>query len=247
MYVLPFGDGTRQTVPMCGRFAMDDQVNELLESFVEEHGARALRDWRASFNIAPTQQVPVLREHSGQREVLPVRWGMVSPGSPTFGGGKPVFNARIETVSTNGLFKRPFAESRCIVFASGYYEWQLRDDGKQPFYIHQPGEQIAMAGVTRAWRDPERSDDDPDRWRHSMSIITRDAHVAPGDIHDRMPACLTPDGYAEWLGGDLPVDELLRTLDDESLRVAHELEYYEVSREVNSTKNDGPQLVTPLA
>jgi putative SOS response-associated peptidase YedK len=172
MYVLPFGDGTRQTVPMCGRFAMDDQVNELLESFVEEHGAKALRDWRASFNIAPTQQVPVLREHSGQREVLSVRWGMVSPGSPTFGGGKPVFNARIETVSTNGLFKRPFAESRCIVFASGYYEWQLRDDGKQPFYIHQPGEQIAMAGVTRAWRDPERSDDDPDRWRHSMTIIT---------------------------------------------------------------------------
>jgi putative SOS response-associated peptidase YedK len=225
---------------------MDGQVNELLESFVEQHDAQALRDWKPRFNIAPTQQVPVVREHSGTREILSVRWGMVAPGSPTFGGGKPVFNARIETVSTLGLFKKPFAQSRCIVFASGYYEWQLREDGKQPFYVHQPAQTIAMAGVTRAWRDPTKSDTDPSRWRHSMAIITRDAHVAPGEIHDRMPACLTSDAYNEWLGGDLDADDLLRTLDAASLEVANSLEYYEVSREVNSTKNDGPQLIQPV-
>jgi putative SOS response-associated peptidase YedK len=225
---------------------MDGKVNELLESFVEQHDVNALRDWKSRFNIAPTQQVPVVREHAGDREIVNVRWGMVAPGSPTFGGGKPVFNARIETVSTLGLFKKPFAQSRCIVFASGYYEWQLRDDGKQPFYIHQPGHTIAMAGVTRAWRDPTKSDTDPSRWRHSMAIITRDAHVAPGEIHDRMPACLTPDGYNEWLGGDLDVDDLLRTLDTESLEVASDLEYFAVSRDVNSTKNDGPHLIQPV-
>jgi putative SOS response-associated peptidase YedK len=80
-----------------------------------------------------------------------------------------------------------------------------------------------------------------------MAIITRDAHVAPGEVHDRMPAFLTPNGYDAWLGADLDSDALLHLLDAESVEVAHELEHYEVSKQVNSVRNNGPELIEPLA
>ncbi|MDO4144213.1 SOS response-associated peptidase family protein [Clavibacter michiganensis] len=121
-----------------------------------------------------------------------------------------------------------------------------RAPGKPPHGIHQPDAAIAMAGIVSAWPDPTKEEDDPDKWRLSMAIITRDSHVAPGDVHGRMPACLTPDAYDYWLGDHLPTDDLLRLLDRESLQVAHDLEHYEVSRDVNSVKNNRADLITPL-
>jgi putative SOS response-associated peptidase YedK len=79
-----------------------------------------------------------------------------------------------------------------------------------------------------------------------MAIITRDAHVAPGEVHDRMPACLTPDTYDDWLGDHLSTEEVLKLLDFTSLEVANQLSYYPVSKAVNSVKNDGPQLIEEL-
>jgi len=235
---------------MCGRFAMDDSSNELLEQIVAEHGIGALKDWQKHwpprYNTAPTQDVPVARGHGGRREIASVRWGIVAPGSPAFGGGRPIINARIETVATNGLFTGPFASHRCIVAAAGYYEWQVGEHGKQPVFIHFPGRPIAMAGIIRPWPDPAKGENDAGKWRLSMAIITRDAHVAPGEVHDRMPACLTPDAVHEWLGDHLDSTGLLRLLDDSSIRVAHELEHYPVDRAVNSTKNEGAQLIAPL-
>ena len=80
----------------------------------------------------------------------------------------------------------------------------------------------------------------------STTIITRDAHVAPGEVHDRMPACLTPDSYDDWLGDGLDADELLAVLDRDSFEVAHDLVQYEVSRDANSVRNNGPHLIDPL-
>lgn len=230
---------------MCGRFAMDKETDDLIREFMAETGGEA-SEWTPSWNVAPTDQVPVVREHHGKRRIESVRWGIVSPSSPTFGGGKPVINARIETVATNGLFKGAFASSRCIVSAAGYYEWQLTETGKQPYFIHQPGADIAMAGIVRAWADRSKAPDDPNRWRLSMAIITRDAHVAPGEVHDRMPACLTPDAFDTWLGPDLTPDGALELLDSTSFEVAHEFGYYPVSKAVNSVKNNGPQLLEPI-
>lgn len=221
---------------------MDKETDDLIREFMAETGGEA-SEWTPSWNVAPTDQVPVVREHHGRRRIESVRWGIVSPTSPTFGGGKPVINARIETVATNGLFKSAFASSRCIVSAAGYYEWQLTESGKQPYFIHQPGADIAMAGIVRAWADRSKAQDDPGRWRLSMAIITRDAHVAPGEVHDRMPACLTPDAFDTWLGSDLTPDGALELLDSTSFEVAHEFGYYPVSKAVNSVKNNGPQLL----
>jgi putative SOS response-associated peptidase YedK len=184
-----------------------------------------------------------VREHRGRREVDLVRWGMVPPTSPTFGGGKPIINARIETVATNGMFKGAFASRRCIVPARGYFEWQLQNGGKQPYFIHESGADLAMAGVVGAWPDRTKAPDDPDRWRFSVAIITRDAHVAPGEVHDRMPACLTADTYDDWLSDGLDTGDLLQLLDRSSFEVAHQLGYHAVSKAVNSVKNNGPELI----
>lgn len=229
---------------MCGRFAMSKDTDELIQEFVAQGGD--FRDWRPGWNVAPTDQVPVIRQRGNERELTTVRWGIVPPSSPTFGGGKPIINARIETVATNGLFKEPFTSHRCIVPALGYYEWQLREGGKQPFFIRNPDEDLTMAGIIRPWRDRSKPDDDPDRWRLSMAIITRDAHVAPGEVHDRMPACLTRDSYDDWLGDHVDNEDRLRMLDQTSLEVANHLIYYPVSKAVNSVRNDGPELVEPI-
>lgn len=235
---------------MCGRFAMDDSTNRLLEEIVEQHGIRALGDWAKHwpprYNTAPTQEVPVARERNGQREIASVRWGMVPPRAREPGRGKPIINARLETVATNGMFRTPFASHRCIVAAAGYYEWQLRDDGKQPYFVHQPGRPLAMAGIIRPWPDPGRAEEDPGRWRLSMAIITRDAHAAPGEVHDRMPACLAPDTFDDWLGDHLGPAELVRLLEGSSTRVAHDLVHHEVSRLVNNARSEGAELVAPL-
>ncbi|AWB86630.1 SOS response-associated peptidase [Mycetocola zhujimingii] len=230
---------------MCGRFAMNKDTDDLIREFMTTTG-RPAPEWRPSWNVAPTDSVPVVRERSGERELDLVRWGIVSPSSPTFGGGKPIINARIETVATNGLFKSAFASHRCIVPASGYYEWQLQNGGKQPYFISGEKSDLAMAGIIRAWPDRSKDQGDPDYWRLSMAIITRDAHVAPGEVHDRMPACLTPDRFDAWLGSELAPGELLTLLDESSFDVAHELGYHPVSKAVNSVRNDGPELVEPI-
>lgn len=241
---------------MCGRFAMDDSSNEMLEALVAEHGMSALRDWQKlwppNYNIAPTDEVPIVRSRHGKREVVGARWAMVPPGSKTFGGGKPVFNARIETVDTLGMFKKPFLESRAIVPALGYYEWRVAaDGGKDPFFIRERAGAMAFAAIARAWRDREKADDDPEAWRISMAIITMDAHAVPGEVHDRQPAFLTPDQWDDWLGDHLGPADLKRLLMEGSEAVREEIEFYPVSRAVNRVKVDGrpnigPELIEPV-
>lgn len=226
---------------MCGRYVIARATSDLLPSLLD--GLGPLPD---DFNVAPTTLVPVVRERHGRRELPLVRWGLVPSWYPDLKRRPQPINARIETVATSGMFRRPFAQARCIVPAAGYYEWVVTETGKQPHFIHQPDAGLAMAAVASAWPDPTKADDDPDRWVATMSIITRDAHVAPGEVHDRMPACLTPDSYDDWLGDHLGSDELLELLDRDSHEIAHDLVHYEVSRDANSVRNNGPHLIDPL-
>jgi putative SOS response-associated peptidase YedK len=232
---------------MCGRFAMDKTTNELIEEFVITTG-RNPNEWAPSFNVAPTMNVPVVRMQGDQRELQLVRWGIVPPSSPTFGGGRPVINARIETVATNGLFKGAFASHRCIVPATGYYEWAIQETGKQPFFIHSGDHDLALAGIIRAWADKSKDKDDPDYWRPSMAIITRDASTVHGfgEVHDRQPAMLTPDSYDDWLGEGLDSEELLKMLEHTTRLVADDIDFYPVSKAVGSPKNDSPALLEPI-
>jgi putative SOS response-associated peptidase YedK len=101
---------------MCGRFAMDEKPNATIESLVGKTGMSVLKDWTPQYNINPTNQVPVVREHACQREATMVRWDMIPPGRrSSLHKGRPNTNARIETVNKLGLFKGPFKEHRCLV------------------------------------------------------------------------------------------------------------------------------------
>lgn len=238
---------------MCGRFAMDEKTNDLIEQFVLD--GNDFRDWAPSYSIAPTDVVPIIRERasssSGEvtRSVEPAVWDF----RPSFmtKPGRPQFNARIETVSTNGLWKSAFASSRCIVPMRGYYEWSERDEGrakpaKIPHFIHGASPVLAAAGVATAGKVD-------DEWVVSTAIVTREARDASGEVHDRMPAFLTPDAYDRWLDpGRLSDDgaraELTAWLRRVSEGVASTITTYEVDRRVNNSRAvdpGDPSLIAP--
>ncbi|MGO4105775.1 SOS response-associated peptidase [Leifsonia sp. YAF41] len=231
---------------MCGRFVMDKNTDDLINEFVAQGGD--FRDWRPSYNVAPTDRVPVVREweHHGEltRSVDGATWGL----KPSWAKGKgpaPI-NARLESVATNGLFRNAFVSRRLVVPMAGYYEWQTLEDGKQPYFIHGPESILAAAGLYEAQKQ------DDGAWALSMTIITREAADASGEIHDRMPVFLTPDVLDEWLHqGKLEVnDEMLAMLDRSSLAMARTMTTYPVSRRVNSVRDEAakvdPALIEPI-
>lgn len=226
---------------MCGRFVVKDTTANELATLVGDLGPL-----RPDYNIAPTETVQVVRERKGARRLSEVRWGFVPSWYPDLKKQPQPINARLETVTTSGMFRKQFATARCIVPAGGYYEWVVTPTGKQPYFIEDPGHSIAMAGIVSAWPDRSKPEDDPGKWVLSLAIITRDAHVAPGEVHDRMPACLTGDAFDDWLGDHLGPGELLALLDRTSFEVAQELVHHPVSREVNRPGVKDARLIEPL-
>lgn len=230
---------------MCGRFAMDEKTNDLIEAFVLD--GNDYRDWVPSFSIAPTDVIPVIRERrsSSTGEVTRQVEAAVWDFHPAFvkESKRPQFNARIETVTTSGMWKGAFASNRCIVPMRGYYEWTERDTGaakpvKIPYFIHGEVPILAAAGLATARKvDGE--------WEVSTAIITREARDASGAVHDRMPAFLTPDLIDRWLDtekitDDGERDDLLATLDRASTGVASTITTYEVDRRVNNSRAVDP-------
>lgn len=219
---------------------MDEKTNDLIEAFVLD--GNDYRDWAPSFSIAPTDVIPIIRERRSSttgeisRRVEPAAWDF----RPSFirDPKRPQFNARIETVSTNGLWKSAFASARCIVPMRGYYEWTERDKVKYPHFIHGEVPLLAAAGIATA----RKVDDE---WQVSAAIITREARDASGEVHDRMPVFLRPDAYDTWLdteklASDADRDRMLGLLDSESAAVASTITAYAVDRRVNNSRAVDP-------
>lgn len=193
---------------------MNKETNDLLESIVNAHGMGALKDWQkhwpANYNVAPTNEVPVAASHNGSRSIESVRWGMVAPYAKEF-GGKPTFNARIETVATNGMFKKPFLEHRVVVPALGYYEWQERADGKQPYFIRMLAVVIVDELVPRELLRGELDLDELDHIAlHSdaVDLVILERHRA-SVAEPLVPASEVTGGYGgdgELVAGGLPVE-----------------------------------------
>lgn len=234
---------------MCGRFANDAETNELIEEFVA--AGNDYRDWRPQFSIAPTEVVPIVRERataSGElvRTIEPAAWDFHPPFLTT--KSRPQFNARLETVATNGLWKSAFASNRCIVPMRGYYEWTGTAGDKQPHFLQGDRPILAAAGLATA-----RKVDD--QWVVSTVIITREARDASGEVHERMPAFLTRAAYDEWLSpaklaSDADKQRMLHLLDAVSVEVAASLTSHEVDRRVNNSRTvdpADPRLIAPLA
>jgi putative SOS response-associated peptidase YedK len=218
---------------MCGRFTLHSRLNLLLQQFALEAGPELV----PRYNIAPTQMVPVVRcNKQGQREMIMMKWGLVPSWAKDPSIGNRLINARSETVASKPSFRAAFKRRRCLVPADGYYEWKRLGSTKQPFYIRlQDDRPFAMAGLWESWRD------ETDQQLRTFSIITTDANETTREIHDRMPAILSPLDYDVWLNPEFDEQESLQSL----------LEPYDpndivldpVSTHVNNSRHDDPECI----
>ena len=231
---------------------MDDKTNDLIEEFVLD--GNDYRDWVPSFSIAPTDVIPIIRERRSsstgevRRAVEPAVWDFWPQWMDADKHKRPQFNARIETVASNGMWKKAFASSRCIVPMRGYYEWTGEAGAKDAHFIHGT-HRLAAAGIYTPRKD------DAGEWYLTMSIITREARDASGEVHDRMPVFLEPDVFDRWLSpakleeqGEL--EELVTLVEKVSDAVAGTITTYEVDRRVNNSRTVDPgdaSLIEPLA
>lgn len=190
------------------------------------------------YNIAPTDQIPIVRvdPRDGARELVMARWGLI----PFWMKEKPKvphINARAETVHTLPLFREAFAKRRCLIPATGFYEWQTRADGKQPYrFIRTDLEPFAFAGL---WEFSRLGGEDT----VSAAIIVGEPNPLVAGVHDRMPVMLMPEDHDRWLDPATTVDDLRALLKPYDTNL---MKSYEVSRVVNSVKNDTPACIEPV-
>jgi len=235
---------------MCGRFAVDRETNELIEEFVAAGGD--VHDWAPSWNLAPTQQIPVVIESvkTGElvRRLETARWSLVPSWSKTVATKFPTFNARSETAASKSTFAASVKTKRALIPVSGYYEWQTDPETKtkRPFYIHGPDDSsLALAGLYSWWRDHSKAEDDPDRWVLSAAILTSDAVDDLLQIHDRNPVPLPREMWAEWLAPSIEGDQdFLDAAVQAALPVAASMRVHEVAPLPH--QGDGPELIRPL-
>ena len=190
------------------------------------------------YNIAPTDQIPIVRvdPRDGERELAMVRWGLVPWWSKEM-PKVPHINARAESVHRTPLFREAFAKRRALIPATGFYEWEKRADGKQPWRFRREDlEPFAFAGL---WEFCRIGGADI----LSAAIIVGEPNPLAAAIHDRMPVILDPDDYDTWLDAETPVDDLRALLKPYP---AERMQSYAVSRAVNSVKNDTPECIEPI-
>jgi putative SOS response-associated peptidase YedK len=243
---------------MCGRYVVTASPQELAEEFEVERIA-VDGPVEPDYNVAPTKQVPAVltRERRGEeaggveRQLRALHWGLVPSWAKDPSLGNRLINARLETAAEKPSFRKAFATRRCILPASGYYEWQERaaqeaggKAAKQPFYIHRPDAgTLAMAGLYELWRDPKHDPDEPGAWLWSATVLTTDATDELGRIHDRAPLIVPASAYDVWLApqpGD--ADELRSLLIPATVGMQAD----PVSTAVNNVRNQGPDLIKPI-
>lgn len=222
---------------MCGRFVASTPADVVARLF-EVDDVR-LPDERASYNVAPTDEVRTVVQRGSGRSLEARRWGLVPHWESSADGAAKRINARAETVAERSSFRDAFAAKRCIVPADGFYEWRTLADGtKQPYYIRRlDGRPLAFAGLRATWGPPGAE------LLRTCAIVTTDANEALSALHDRMPVVLPKHAWDRWLDPAETDTEWLRSL----LVPAPEdlLGFVAVSRAVNSVRNDGPELIEP--
>jgi putative SOS response-associated peptidase YedK len=225
---------------MCGRFVRKLYANDLAEEFEADE---VMTDLEPSFNIAPTQDVAVIVGVTGEsqmlRRLVAMRWGLVPWWADDPSVGSRMINARAESLTTKSAFKDSFNKRRCLVLASGFYEWRKSGKEKIPLLFRLKGDRaFAFAGLYDVWNNPLG---EPLR---TCTIITTTANGLVEPVHDRMPVILARDAEAVWLDKSLEDPKrLLSLLEPYS---GDEMEAYEVSPSVNSVKNDSPDLIVPV-
>lgn len=245
---------------MCGRFVVARAVGEIQTIFDADDIIGDVPG--ISFNVAPTQPIAIIVDRAFEkapdgsplgelsREIHSARWGLVPRWAKSATEHAPLINGRIESILEKPSFKDSVVRRRCVIPASGYYEWHVAADGtKQPFYITAGTDgMFALAGLYEWWADPAKDAKDSSRWLLSATTLTK--HTAPelAHIHDRNPVLLSPDTFEAWLDPHIEGDEdLLRAVSIDSDLVAGEAEFFKVGLEVGKVSNNNESLITPLA
>ena len=181
---------------MCGRYMITSSFEAMARLF-EADLALGLPD-EPRLNVSPTEPVPVVVSHDGDRTLVPMRWGLIPSFYRTANGGPLLINARAEGIATKPAFREAIRERRCLVPADGFYEWQGPKDARVPWTIRPAaGGLMAFAGLWQDWKGP-------DGWISTCAIVTCDANATLAPIHDRMPVVISPDDFALWLGESGP-------------------------------------------
>jgi putative SOS response-associated peptidase YedK len=221
---------------MCGRYTLHAGKEALSRQFGLDFGKVPPR-----YNLAPTERIRfVFSNASEARQAGFARWGLVPHWSKTGTTETPLFNARSETVLQKPAFRSAFVRGRCLVPASGWYEWRRNGVGKQPYHLRlETGEPFAFAGLFDVWRG-ERGER-----LVSCTILTTAAPKELSWLHERMPVVMDYDHYDRWLDRSTPdVADLTELL---TAHPAEGLEIYPVSPKVNRAGVDEPALLEPVS
>lgn len=220
---------------MCGRYSLvcTDDLGNRFRVYEPTIGCRS------RFNVAPSQVMPVVvqREHA---ELVPMEWGLVPHWAKDLASARRPINARAETLAERPMFRGLLKQNRCLVPASGFFEWKKADGGKkQPYYVRLKGGGIfAFAGLYDVWHDLDGSA------LATYTIITTAANLVVAPLHDRMPVILRREDEDRWIGGGtLAPGDLSRLLAPYPDR---DIEAYPVSTRVNTPTADDPSLIAPL-
>lgn len=235
---------------MCGRYRLTRaqrfaQIAEL--GFAVEPNSEELNEvrlggtpFRARYNVAPTQQMPVVTDEAPHEFTL-ARWGLVPTWAKDAKIGAQCINARCETVATKPAFRSAWKKRRCLVPADGFYEWMKVGASKVPHHILMRDEEpFAFAGLWEAWRDPNGPPDA--KIMRTFTIITGPPNELVAPIHDRMPVILPRENYAAWLSPDTTSEDrtaMLKPFPAEAMRA------YPISPRVSSPRNDDVALLEP--
>ncbi|OHB80267.1 MAG: hypothetical protein A2W31_16010 [Planctomycetes bacterium RBG_16_64_10] len=221
---------------MCGRFTLRTPMPVLIEHF----GLGRSPPLPPQFNIAPTQQVAVVRQPAGpgSRELAMLRWGLIPSWAKDPAIGNRMINARGETVAEKPSFRAALRHHRCLIAADGFYEWHRIGRSKQPYFIHRTDDgPMAFAGLWDSWRAPAPQPMELE----TCTIITTQANELMQAIHDRMPVIVPPEQYALWLdpqvGNPAVLTPVLAPCPSHGLRADP------VSTYVNSPRHDGPRCI----
>ncbi|MDV7764819.1 SOS response-associated peptidase [Peribacillus sp. CSMR9] len=222
---------------MCGRFTLFTDIEEIKDRF-DIQGSFD-EEYQFSYNIAPSHSVLSVINDGARNRLGYLRWGLIPFWAKDEKVGYKMINARAESIAEKASFKNAYKKKRCLIIADSFYEWKKEPERKIPMRIklknHAP---FGMAGLWESWKSREGIN------IYSCSVITTVPNELMTSIHDRMPVILKPEDEKDWLNPSINdpayLQQYLKSFDPE------QMEAFEVSTDVNSTKNNSPNLIQQI-
>jgi len=231
---------------MCGRYAQTLGAEEIVESF-DLAGSTLDQSLPLNWNIAPTNEIYIIRSEANSRILDSASWGIIAPWQKKLSDARAsqshAINARSESIHEKPTFRHAFRTSRCLIPATGYYEWATSLGNyppKQPFYIsHESGKQLSIAGIWSSWQS------ESGQVIQSAAIITQEAVGELATIHSRMPVFMPEDRWQGWLDTQArDINRLIKLMSVASPDAG--LVPIPVSARVNVVANNGPEIIIPI-